>query len=292
MAIISFLHISDFHVSDNEDEYFDNNEIFKELINDIELWRTNNNQSIDIIFITGDIAYSGLMKEYEKAIDRINPIIEKCGCSKSNVYIIPGNHDVDLNKISQEEKELITEDLLGKIDINHEIIKNASSKYILDKFSYYIDFVEKINPEIQWKKTKYGTLKPWYSKCIEVKGIPIRITGLTSVLLTDKKIQGIGNNVYTIITQLKDALKEHDDKEFSIVLSDHPFDTLRYKEKNEVDNILGKYGMLHLYGHTHINKNIKEVTTNAVQYISLSSGCLYSNNDQNIGKYNIFQIRL
>jgi len=76
------------------------NEIFNTFLSDIENWCNKNQQNIDLIFITGDLVYSGKEDQFKTALFSINKIIEKSEVKLENVFIVPGNHDIDRDKIN------------------------------------------------------------------------------------------------------------------------------------------------------------------------------------------------
>lgn len=50
---------------------------------------------LDLIFVVGDIAYSGKPKEYHKAKDFFDKLISAAQIRKEQLFMVPGNHDVD-----------------------------------------------------------------------------------------------------------------------------------------------------------------------------------------------------
>ncbi len=82
--------------------------------------------SVHGILVIGDIAYSGKRKEYQRAGDWLDEIISAVGCGESAVFVVPGNHDIDKDKIG----------FIG--DITHDTLRKASIEQvdgILEKIS-------------------------------------------------------------------------------------------------------------------------------------------------------------
>lgn len=276
MSVLTFLHISDFHF---KEEIYDTKVLFDEFLNDIELWRKkyNNNQKIDLIFITGDIAYSGLKNEYDIAYGKIKKILEKANCETNNLFLIPGNHDLDRNKISIFENSLKADIRINKNKLVELFSNYKNYKNLLDKFIDYKDFIENLgNPSIIWNN---NNLKPWYSQRLNINGVPIRIIGLNTALLAGKNENNIDISIYTAIHQLKELMLDYTKDEYIIVLSHHPNDMLFGNEKAEIQTLMGKHHILHLYGHTHLNQNIFQSFSHDSKYLSLAAGCLYSKHE-------------
>ena len=62
--------------------------------------------NLDLIFLTGDIAYSGKPEEYRLALHFLTRLRRKMGVSKRRMFVIPGNHDVDRASISGRAQAL------------------------------------------------------------------------------------------------------------------------------------------------------------------------------------------
>jgi len=95
---INWLHLSDFHIGlDN----FGQTQLFKYILRHIEV-----RNKPDFIFITGDIAQSGIKGEYDKFENEFILPLEEIVGKECKILSVPGNHDVDRNKqrfFSREE---------------------------------------------------------------------------------------------------------------------------------------------------------------------------------------------
>lgn len=91
------LHISDIHFNYKN---FESEVLRNRLLRYID----ENNIKVDAIIITGDCVYQyGKTKECENFIKDLRM---KTGCKKCNVFICPGNHDVDRHNNKREKKVL------------------------------------------------------------------------------------------------------------------------------------------------------------------------------------------
>lgn len=92
---IKILHLSDLHFTESSTSQ---DIICHSLYNKIkEMFSAG--AKPNIIIITGDIVFSGKQKEYEKAKEYIDSIAQICEIKEGNIFIVPGNHDVDRGKI-------------------------------------------------------------------------------------------------------------------------------------------------------------------------------------------------
>src|SRR5258708_38347289 len=93
------LHISDIHFRYSEIVGPDdpNRGLRNDLIQDVRHMREKIGRDVDVILLSGDIAYAGHEKEYEFAYEWLEKeLCPAAGCAIENVFVIPGNHDVDV----------------------------------------------------------------------------------------------------------------------------------------------------------------------------------------------------
>ena len=165
MPQATFLHLSDFHFrfETETDCHF----LFNQFKQDIRAWQARKGQSINAIIITGDISYSGQPPEYKLALQRIDEILEVTGVRKENVFIVPGNHDINRSEISKPEEDATRNIVEGDSSVNEYFREYRDYKIFLEKFSAYRQFIKDFgSPNTWWgvNDTKpEDNIKPWYS---------------------------------------------------------------------------------------------------------------------------------
>lgn len=87
---VRILHLSDLHFNANNIEQ---DTKFKHLIN--VLVNENNKQNFNYIFVTGDIINIGKTENFSIALKYFNELIKQLNFNKNNIFMVPGNHDVD-----------------------------------------------------------------------------------------------------------------------------------------------------------------------------------------------------
>ena len=55
----------------------------------------------DLVIVSGDIAFAGQTDEFEFATEWLKEACDACGADFRNVFVVPGNHDVD-RKVADE----------------------------------------------------------------------------------------------------------------------------------------------------------------------------------------------
>jgi 3',5'-cyclic AMP phosphodiesterase CpdA len=111
MAGLTWLHLSDWH---QKGEDFDRTIVRDTLIDDIKNRSKISKDlgKVDFIVFSGDLAFSGKTEEYQAAEEHlIKPVLEITGLDESQFFIVPGNHDLDL-----ESFELLPEGLKKTFD--------------------------------------------------------------------------------------------------------------------------------------------------------------------------------
>jgi predicted phosphodiesterase len=90
---VTWLHISDLHVRSGDS--YDRHVVFRALVRSVRHFRERDGRSPDLIFATGDVAYSGKRDEYATATEFFDQLLDAAGLGRRQLYVVPGNHDVD-----------------------------------------------------------------------------------------------------------------------------------------------------------------------------------------------------
>jgi tetratricopeptide (TPR) repeat protein/predicted MPP superfamily phosphohydrolase len=88
----TWLHVSDFHF--REGDPYDRDVVLKALVASVRRYRDEGRRA-DLIFATGDVAFSGKPKEYELATRFFDDLLAAAGLKRPQLFVVPGNHDVD-----------------------------------------------------------------------------------------------------------------------------------------------------------------------------------------------------
>jgi len=106
MEIFRFVHVSDIHFGQEcEGNIHIHNDVRYELLRDSAYFRGKHGGATGIL-VTGDIAFSGKPAQYKTAGEWLDNLSEITGCEKTSVFVVPGNHDIDLEKLGVTGKIL------------------------------------------------------------------------------------------------------------------------------------------------------------------------------------------
>ncbi|MES2950470.1 MAG: metallophosphoesterase [Pseudomonadota bacterium] len=93
------------------------------------------------IIVTGDIAYSAKYEEYVKAGEWLDQLAECVGCSRLDIQMVPGNHDIDRNAITPVVKyhlDCIREQ--GDKVLDMLLDDDTQREALYERFAAYRDF--------------------------------------------------------------------------------------------------------------------------------------------------------
>jgi 3',5'-cyclic AMP phosphodiesterase CpdA len=90
-----FLHLSDIHFSKRSGRAGDLDEDLRRELEADALGVRRTFDHFTGILVSGDIAFSGQSAEYDTAKSWLNRLCAALGCPPEDVWVVPGNHDVE-----------------------------------------------------------------------------------------------------------------------------------------------------------------------------------------------------
>lgn len=281
---ITWLHLSDFHLTciskdtDWTKESINQDTVIRSLLDAIDELLIKKDQKPDIIFITGDLTYGGKEEEYQVAEEFCNQLLTITGLKKQNLFIVPGNHDVN----RQEVKALHTKSwyqFQTQDDISEILSDIDMSSILLRKLNGFYKFANKFLQSDCKPEQLYVIAKP-----MEIKGCKINLLGLNSALFSgydgddDKKL-AFG------LHQINAALQNFDKHYLNIAFFHHPFCCF-HKCEEPIQNQLKQKSDLILTGHLHDPANMSQQDA-AGKFVMIGAGASYekrnSENSFNVG---------
>jgi small GTP-binding protein len=101
---VRILHLSDIHMSRDPDS--DPETLLQQLLADLRDPNGLDYDSLDYLFVTGDLTTCASPDEFEKAYQLISGLIEAFQLNAARCVIVPGNHDIDWDEQVYEWKPL------------------------------------------------------------------------------------------------------------------------------------------------------------------------------------------
>jgi len=249
LAII--LHISDLHLC--RSRYFDTRRVLEPLFREVS---EQSDWLPDLICCTGDIAFSGKANEYELAEAFFNELVSVAGVEKKQLYLVPGNHDVDLSKLNDRQRKV--REALETLNYREFLRKSnsffddeRSLKAFLTKFGGYQKFVGTFLGRRFDENEAY-----YFAEIITTKsGLRVGIVGLNSAWLFEGRgkqseygCQLLGvRSLQKAFEKLK-SLETRRAADLKVVMFHHPIEWLWEHERSRVREFLRENADLVLQG--------------------------------------------
>ncbi|MBI4750804.1 MAG: metallophosphoesterase [Acidobacteria bacterium] len=296
-GVLTWLHLSDIHFG--EKRHHEQRAVLNRLLTDVKALREKENLAFDFVFVTGDIAWSGTDVEYMDAKSFLEELQRAAGIRPEQIFVIPGNHDVDRTvpksvALKKFQEELVA-DAAGA-DNEDQILKFLTSdEYehdrdaILGKYEAYVEFV----------KTCYGYCTPdglpgWYTRGFSVSGFPFErfwIVGLNSAWLSrasetkGKLLLGYEQVQAALGSIEKDGTPAQD---LIFALTHHPFSWFPEWDERLCKQQINSRCDFHLSGHLH--EHDFELRVNGPQRCSgIAAGSAYGGSQWYNG-YNVVRL--
>jgi predicted phosphodiesterase len=248
-------------------------------------------KSLDYVFITGDMAFSGAdmaaVDEYDEVYHRlITPVCQHFGVPIDRVFIVPGNHDITRSALTDEtdkyEEALGTRDEITALLIEpSQDVKRAA---IFSRLSNYGAFVNKYLPHIPLDPKTFTFVVTTKAPS---DSAPIRIIGLNSAWLAhggdrDMKKLALGEPV------IRSLLGVDSPTVFTIALLHHPAAEgvawYRLADKSALQSL--KVGaQILLSGHVHEPSVLGQWALSG-SFIEVIAGSIYEKREWKSNSYN------
>ena len=260
---LTWLHVSDFHFTKGAS--YDCEVVLRSLVASVKRFREQGRQP-DLIFATGDIAQSGQAAEYLNATQFFDALLDAAKVSKRNLFVVPGNHDVDRDAgvglartlTSRDEADTYFDPSKPKVHIT------LKQKAFRAWFDTYFDGIRQFPTN--------STCGP--VECVEVSGVKVGVLPLNSALFClgddDHSKLWVGRRC---LDEAIEQLKTHDTN-IRIALSHHPLDWLNDSERSNVKAALHGIIDVILRGHLH-ESDVETVGAISGQSLHLAAGASY-----------------
>lgn len=243
-----------------------------------ELCRNGNKPNL--LIITGDITFSGKPEEYQQAKIFIDEVIRHCGIRTDRVFIIPGNHDVDRNKMDAFMRKRMYE--FNDEETLQNIFASPFYAQMQATTAAYFDFAQQYMPNITFGK--FGE----YTVSIPFGNKQLRIVGLNSALFCgydgdDKGQLALG------LEQVTNCFKTGiNDNEIVIGCVHHPFHCFHECDRASL-NTFQRHADIILSGHVHDPHNTARHDGNEGDTIFITAGAGFEKRETQNG-FNIIEL--
>lgn len=286
-AILRILHISDFHErGPREKEPYLRAHVLGENW-DKNLDKILEGGAIDIVCITGDIAQGGKPDEYHNVTEFIRHLTHRLGVSLENIFIVPGNHDIDrslnvrawraMRKLSPVVNSLdLSRWMAGVAPKPPPGISHKWKEKLLARQAAFWKWlsIDLGRMDLLPTSSPHGSLGFRKTLSLPRVGRPIHIVGLDTAWLAGDESDS--TNLLVTTHQIYSLLSKPDGKPLDglrVVLMHHPISDLA--DRSEVIKCLSERADLVLRGHLHEPDATWWVDPDKRELPQLAAGCLY-----------------
>lgn len=245
MSTATWLHISDLHW--RESEAYEANVVaqalLRDLANRIEIAPCL--EHIDFIFVTGDIAFASKPEEYVLAQRFLDNLRRTTRVRKDHMFVIPGNHDVDRDIISDKACDIVSR-CSEPAAVNELLGDEAHRAIIMQRFHRYQEFIN----SYFGKSLIFDSVRYFYVKRRKIADNRwVAILGLNSAWASASDADRL--SLFLGERQVRAALDQVKGADVRIVLMHHPFDWLRDFDRDTCESLLLRNCDFMLHGHLH-----------------------------------------
>ena len=213
---LTWLHVSDLHFGHGDAHYrFDQSGVTIAILRNAESMATRIGPP-DLIFVTGDIAFSGQPGQYQQAKEWLGRLTAAVG-GTPRLLLVPGNHDVDRKLATKLSAGAIHKELRADPRKLDELLHDHNEMQPLwPKLRAYSEFATEVG------SPSMSADKPFYVEDVSCRlGGKLRIAGLNTALLSfdnddSPKNLSLGRG------QLLKAIEEQPTDALLLVLEHHP----------------------------------------------------------------------
>jgi len=281
--VIRILHLSDFHFkSNNQIEIFNQKIVTSSMIEKIKEINESN-ELIQLVLITGDLAFSGKKNEYKIAFRFLNKIKNTLKLDLKCFFIVPGNHDVLRSKA--KVRELKKQTLFKQQDdVNSLLIDDEFKDTIYEKFQNFYSFLNEFKGRKIYNKDNFCVVEK-----ISYNKSTINLLCLNSAIFCG--YSGDENKKLALgLFQIQTVLDNIDNKSIlNIALMHHHYSYFSDVELVNINKLL-KISDLILLGHSHYPNNVYQLDSNGETHI-ISAGSCYEKRE-NYNSFNIIEVDL
>ena len=269
-TLLSWLHLSDIHFGHGDRSYIlDQASMLQALERDIALLvKERRVPPPELLFLTGDVAFSAgernhVVDEYGAAAAFLTRIIGSLRIDPSNVFSVPGNHDVRRASASSPEELLLAEIREGgQLPENVAPARTAELSARLDR---YLAFVSNA-PIAQECGASH-----WTAGRKSASGLKFRVFGLNSAWLSnDNRDFGRLRFAPGSLAAFSGGL----DKSLRFLLTHHPFG-LGWMAEEAITADRVRDAHVHLCGHVHEHGSQMHGRHNLTSTISIVAGAVH-----------------
>jgi hypothetical protein len=261
---IRFLHLSDLHLRHGDARRYDQDRVLRGLLD--YLRSESGAAPIDLIFATGDLAFSGHADEFALVAAFLRELMEVTGVPPERVFPVPGNHDVDRSAGRWLLRTLESDD-----EATAFFISENNRRWHAEKLAAYRRVMSELLGAERGLGLRCGAEAV---ELVNIRGTPIAVASFNSAWFAqddeDQSKLWLGEpNVDHAGQRIRDS-----GVALAVALMHHPLDHLAEPERPHVEDHLERTFDLILRGHLHTHKS-RAIRSQRGGYLELAAPAAY-----------------
>jgi predicted MPP superfamily phosphohydrolase len=270
-TLYTWIHLSDVHFGHHDATHrWDQTLVLSALKKDIREAMDRGAPRAQAVLLTGDVAFSGRREQYDSASDWLLGLALDLGLDESDIFMVPGNHDVDRSVDARSTfPRLLIKELRDSQELTLDSVleKPEDWKSLTSRMAAFESFAARF-PAIQTPSLHF-----WSHSIPLSTEISIRLVGLNTALLSaddqDRGKLSLGRGF------LAQTLADFSDTEIVVVLTHHPLQDGWLNDQNGVEAAFRSKAHIHLSGHIHQTNSETVHFGSGDSLVSISAGALH-----------------
>ena len=246
----SYIHLSDLHFGQERGpDLHLHQDVRERLIDDAaELAAAEPARAATGVIVTGDIAFSGKETQYQEAGKWLDRLCEAVGCSSDDVFVVPGNHDIDRDGITPGCEVLLERvQTTGEEELERYLQNLPDRELLYRRLKNYRAFAEAYDCPID-TQSGYAV-----DRTVQIAAERrLRLIGLNSALICSRTNEEEGR----LLLGARQRTLPRNCGEELVVLCHHPLDWLR--DSADTERFVRARARVFMSGHTHRPSSIVE----------------------------------
>jgi len=246
MKQLRWLHLSDIHFRDKSK--LDQNDAFARIRSDLAE-RTAEGNGPDLIFVSGDLVFSGQPGDFTEILDRLDELCRACKLLRERVFFCPGNHDSDIGVgpvLLQGCWASFT-----NIAAFQSFLDTPEFQALKGRQAAYRRFVQ----VFRGSETEFDRYELHSEAVISIGDVQVGVLSVNSSLLAQGGVDDQGR-LQVCVRSLEEPCKRLQKYDVRFVLIHHPFEWLAPFESDRAEGVIFDFGDIILRGHVHQRKLI------------------------------------
>jgi predicted phosphodiesterase len=238
---LRWLHLSDIHFRGKSK--LDQNDAFARIRTDLTR-RTAEGNGPDLIFVSGDLVFSGQPEDFQEILKRLDELCGACKLSRDRVFFCPGNHDSDISVapvLLQGCWKSFTD-----IAAFQSFLDSPEFQELKRRQASYRGFVE----AFRGASAGFDSHELHSESLVELGDLRVGVLSVNSSLLANGGADDQGK-LQVCIRSLEEPCERLKRCDVRFVLIHHPFEWLAAFESDRAETLIFNSGDIILRGHVH-----------------------------------------